>query len=145
MQAPILGSDPHSCPFENKLSMRTVASKLITQAPAQLPMPAPSPLPPAPPAPADTTAPAIGLTGAAAQRVLRQRGVLVTVGCPVEACTGTARGKVVVGGSAKVFKLKPATEQIAKGAEVTLKLKLGQRALTPIKRALRRGTRVAPS
>ena len=67
-----------------------------------------SPAPPPPPTPPDTTAPGLALGGAATQRVLRQRGVSVVV-TPAEACTVTAQGAVVVRGSAKVFKLTPAT------------------------------------
>jgi lysophospholipase L1-like esterase len=86
--------------------------------------------------------PALRLSGAPVQRVLRQRGVRVVVACPVEACTATARGKVVVRGSARRFKLRSATKQIAKGARATLKLRLQEKALTAIGRALGRGKRV---
>jgi lysophospholipase L1-like esterase len=92
--------------------------------------------------PPDTTAPALRLSGATVQRVLRQRGVRVVVACPVEACTATATGKVVVRGSARRFKLRSTTRQIATGAKAALKPKLGKKALTAIRRALRRGKKV---
>jgi RTX calcium-binding nonapeptide repeat (4 copies) len=105
------------------------------------------PLPPAPPPPpapslADTTAPALELSGATAQRILRQRGVLVVVSCPVEACAVTAKGKVVVRGSSKRFKLRSATKQIAKGGKATLRLKLRKKALMAIRRALMSGKKL---
>jgi Bacterial Ig domain len=98
--------------------------------------------PPAPP-PADTKAPALQLSGATVQRVLRQRGVLLVVACPAEACTATAKGKVVVGGSAKVYRVTPATKELAGGAKATLKLKLRRTVLAAIGRALRRGKKVS--
>ena len=45
VQAPILGQDPHACPFVNILSTRSVAGKTITPAPAPAPTPTPSPTP----------------------------------------------------------------------------------------------------
>jgi RTX calcium-binding nonapeptide repeat (4 copies) len=103
------------------------------------PMP---PLTPPPPPPADTTGPSLRLGGATSQKVLRQRGVFVVAACPAEACTATARGKVRVRGSAKVFKLTRATKQIAQGGKATIKLKLKRSALRTIGRALKVGKRV---
>jgi RTX calcium-binding nonapeptide repeat (4 copies) len=105
--------------------------------------PPPPPPPPPPSPPGDLTAPALNLSGATVQRVLAQRGVVVVAACPTEACTATATGKVVVRGSAKRYKLRAATKQIAQGAKATLKLKLAKRALTAIRRALRRGKKVS--
>jgi hypothetical protein len=45
VQAPILGMDPHACPFVNKLTMRSAAAKTITQPPAPQPTPTPAPTP----------------------------------------------------------------------------------------------------
>ena len=103
--------------------------------------PPPSP-PPFSPPPADTTAPTLQLGGATAQRVLRQGGVLVAVSCPLEACAATAKGKVRVEGSAKVFKLTPATKQMPGGTRATLKLKLKRSALAAIRRLLKAGKRM---
>jgi hypothetical protein len=102
--------------------------------------PPPTPLFPKPPA--DTTAPALQLGGATSQKGLRQRGVLVVAASPAEASTVSAKGKVSIRHSAKVFRLTPVTTQIAKGGKATLKLKLQKSALKAIGRALKAGKRV---
>ena len=108
------------------------------------PSPAPAPQPePVQTPPADTTSPALRLSGATVQKVLRQRGVLVVAACPAEACTATAKGKVSIRRSAKVFRLTPVTKQVAKGGKATLKLKLKRGALRAIGRALKKGKRVS--
>lgn len=91
----------------------------------------------------DTTAPALRLGGATSQKVLRQRGVLVVATAPAEPSTVTAMGKVVVRGSARVFKLTPVTKQVSGGAEATLKLKLKRSALAAIGRALKAGKKLS--
>jgi hypothetical protein len=132
VQAPILGQDPHACPFVNKIVTRSVAGKTMALAPASTP-----------PALKDTTAPSLAVTGGGAQRVIHLRGVRVVVSCPAEACAATAKGKVLVRRSAKVYKLLPATKQIAKAGKATLKLKLKRRALAAIGRALKARKRVS--
>jgi uncharacterized protein YggU (UPF0235/DUF167 family) len=92
---------------------------------------------------ADETAPSLRLGGATLQKVLRQRGVFVVAACPAEACTATAKGRVAVRRSAKVFKLIAVTEQIAQGGKAKLKLKLEPRALRALERALRAGKRTS--
>jgi hypothetical protein len=67
----------------------------------------------------------------------------VVAACPGEACAATAKGKVSIRRSAKVFKLTPVTRQIAKDGKATLKLKLKRRALKAIARARRAGKRVS--
>lgn len=59
VQAPILGQDPHACPFVNILTTRSVAGKTITPAPTPTPTPSPTPTPtptPLPTAPAPAKA-----------------------------------------------------------------------------------------
>jgi Ca2+-binding RTX toxin-like protein len=70
------------------------------------------------------------LSGAKAQRLLGQRSVIVKVGCPLEACTTTARvsGRKAVAARAAV----PA------GTTRTLKLRLTKAQLASIRRALAR-------
>jgi len=92
--------------------------------------------------PADTTAPALQLRGATSSKVLRHGGVHVLV-TAAEACTVTAKGRVVVRGSAKFFKLRSATKQVAKGRTATLKLTLKRDALRAIGRALKKGKRAS--
>jgi hypothetical protein len=87
-------------------------------------------------------APTLRLSGSSSQRILRQRGVVVVVACPAEACTAAAHGTVTVPASAKVFKLKPVTKQIPAGGKVTLKLRISKRALRAIGRALRHHKKV---
>jgi hypothetical protein len=93
--------------------------------------------------PPDTTAPALQLSGATSQKVLRQRAVLVIAASPAEASTVRAKGKVSIRGSAKVFKLTPVTKQIPQGSKATFKLKPKRRALTAIGRALNAGKRLS--
>ena len=69
----------------------------------------------------------------------------VVAACPVEACTATAEGGIVIRGSSKRFKLRPATKQIyfAQGAKATLELTLRKTTLTAIRRALKQGKKVS--
>ena len=114
------------------------------------PTPAP-PSPPAPPAPPGGDpgpAPAAGpdgvlelsLGGRRAQRVLRQRAVVVTARCPAEACTITATGRI----AARRLSLRPrsARASLAAGERRTLRLRLTRRQLARVRAALRRGRRV---
>jgi hypothetical protein len=57
VQAPILGQDPHACPFVNNITTRFVAGKAITQAPAPQPTPVPTPTPTPTPSPTPTPEP----------------------------------------------------------------------------------------
>ena len=104
------------------------------------------PLPAATAAPAATGRPygarARGRRKGAA-RVLRRRGVRVVAACPVEPCTATAKGRIVIRGSSKRFQLRPATKQIAQGAKATLELTLRKTTLTAIRRALKQGKKVS--
>jgi hypothetical protein len=117
------------------------ADKVVGCETVSTPPPPPPPPPPLPPG--DLTAPALQLGGARMQRVLRQRGVRVVAACPVEACTATAKGRIVIRGSSKRFKLRPATKQIAQGAKATLELTLRNTTLTAIRRALKQGKKVS--
>jgi hypothetical protein len=107
------------------------------------PPPPPPPISLPPKLPGDTTAPALELSGATSQKVLRHRGVLVIAASPTEPSTVTAKGKVVVRGSRKVFKLTPVTRPVLKGAESTLKLKVKNRALALIARAVKTGKKLS--
>jgi RTX calcium-binding nonapeptide repeat (4 copies) len=117
------------------------ADKVVACETVSTPPPPPPPPPPLPPG--DLTAPALQLGGARVQRVLRQRGVRVVAACPIEACTATAKGRIVIRGSSKRFKLRPATKQIAQGAKATLELTLRKTTLTAIRRALKQGKKVS--
>ena len=82
------------------------------------------------------TAPKLNLGGKRSQRAVRQKGVLVDVGCPTEACTANAKGTVAVPGASKVYKLRAANKQIAAGGKAKLKLKFAKKTLKAVKRAL---------
>lgn len=94
-----------------------------------------SPEPPgAGPAPQPAGPRALGfeLGAAARQRVLKQKGVVVTVRCPQQACTATARlsGKL---------KTKPRSVHLQAGTSARLKLRPAPKQLRAIRRGLRAG------
>jgi hypothetical protein len=88
------------------------------------------------PVKADTTAPALRLRARSSQRAVRQKGIVVEVRCPTEACTATAQGTVSVPGAARTYRLKSATKQIRRGGKAKLKLKFSKKTLKVVKRAL---------
>jgi hypothetical protein len=69
-------------------------------------------------------------------KAVKKRRVLLDVGCPTEACTATAAGRIVVPGAARVFGLRPASAQIQKGYSARLKLQLSKKAWRVAQRAL---------
>lgn len=126
------------------ITTRTVA---VNAPPPQDPPPAESP-PPVLPAPsigggsATVLPPALTLRGAAKQRALRQRGIIVTGGCD-RACSLSARGSLnVPGGASRVFRLKPVTRRLTAAGSARIKLALPKAAQTAIRRALRTRKRV---
>jgi Arylsulfotransferase (ASST) len=124
------------------------ASALRTAMDAQYPRPtitdgAPDPIRPVPPAVVgpekigpDATPPIFRLTADRVQHVLRQKGLLVEVGCPIEACRARAKGSVVVPGAAKLFKLRTAKAEIRKGTRARLLLRFSKGTLKALRRAL---------
>jgi len=86
-------------------------------------------------------APKLSLKGSKRQRVLKQRGVVVRVSCD-QACTTTGSASVAVPGASKTYKFRKASKTLAGGASAKLKLKLSKKALSAIRRALRRGKRL---
>jgi Ca2+-binding RTX toxin-like protein len=94
----------------------------------------PGGVPPGGAASPDTTISAV-LRGARSQRVLKQNGVIVKVGCPLEDCTARASG-----GSSKL-RLKPLTRTIRSGATGTVKLRLAKRQRRALKSAFAAGRR----
>ena len=105
------------------------------------PGPAPVPRPPILPL-SKSGPPTFRLASSASQNPFRQRGVVVVVECPNEACTATAGGTVPVPGAAKVYRLRSTTKEIAKGGKAKLKPRLSKKALKAIKRAMRRGKKL---
>jgi len=86
----------------------------------------------------DSTPPTLSVLGEA----VRKRRVVLDVGCPTEACTARAAGRVVVPGAARVFGLPPAAAQIQKGYSARLKLQLSRKAWRVARRALSTRERV---
>jgi hypothetical protein len=86
------------------------------------------------PAP-DVTSPSVVLRGAAAQRVLRQRAVVVRVETS-EAATLAATGTVRMPPRDRVFRLRKVTAASVAGEVVTLRLRLSRRARAAVKNAL---------
>ena len=80
------------------------------------------------PSPADTEL-SFDLSGKGRQRLLKQKGVVVSASCPLEACTATASGK----------KLKPETAAVDAGVAEKLELELKRKKLRAIAVALRKG------
>ena len=90
----------------------------------------------------DTRAPVLKLGGSRSQRVLRQRGVIVTVKAD-EASTAVAGATIALPkGSAKVVRLKQASKTLAPGSSTKLKLKLSKKRLGQVRGALREGKKL---
>lgn len=91
------------------------------------------------PPPADK-APTTKLAGAGTQRL--GKSISVKVSCPTEPCAASAAGSISVSNASKLFRVKSASVQIAKGASATLKLKLSSKARKAIRKALGKGKKV---
>lgn len=72
------------------------------------------------------------LTGANRQRVLKQKGVVLTARCPQAACT-------LVATSSGRFGTKPLSLKLRAGETRTLKLKIGKKRLRSLRRTLKAG------
>jgi spore coat-associated protein N len=99
--------------------------------------------PPPPPTPT-AMQPRLALGGAAAQRVLRQGGAVITAGCD-QACTLSADGSMAVKGSARAWRMLPARASAAAGHSATLKVRLSRGATKALKSALERRRKVRVS
>jgi ribosome-associated protein YbcJ (S4-like RNA binding protein) len=82
------------------------------------------------------------LRASSSQRAVKQKGIVVEIGCPAEACTATVRGTVSVPGAARNYRLRSLTKQIRTGGKAKLKLKFSKRVLKATARALRRHRKV---
>ncbi len=99
---------------------------------------APSPGGTAPPAPveADIVAPALSVSGARAQRVLRRGAVVLQARCPAEACSASATATIRVPGAKKALRLAARKRAIGAGQAATLRLVLDARARAAVRHAL---------
>jgi hypothetical protein len=103
-----------------------------------------TPAPTGTPAVKDTRAPRITLGGAAAQRLLKTKAILISVRLD-EIAKVQATASLNVPGAAKVFRLRSSTLNVAAQKQVTIKLKLPKKALAAVKRALARSKKVVAS
>lgn len=95
---------------------------------------------PSPPL-ADRVAPKLALAVPRNQRVLKQRGVRLTVESD-EPATLQVRASVNVPGASKALRFRSVTARLATGVERRLKLRLSRTALRSVRRALMRGSRL---
>jgi Domain of unknown function (DUF1929)/Kelch motif len=86
----------------------------------------------------DKTPPAVGV----AVRSARNGKVVVDVSCPTEECTATARGRVLVARTARVYRLRPAAARIRKAVPAPLPLRASKPAWKAIRGAFRAGNKV---
>lgn len=91
--------------------------------------------------PPDLTPPAVTLSGARRQRVLRQRGLVVTA-VASENGSVSAAATVNVPKLSKVYRLQAAVVPVVAGQKVVLKLVASKKALAAIRRALAAGRRL---
>jgi hypothetical protein len=86
----------------------------------------------------DSTPPALEVLA----RTVRNRRVVVEIGCPMEPCTATASGRLVLPGAVEPLGLRPASAQVKKGSRARLGLWFSKRAWQLTRRALRAGRSV---
>jgi hypothetical protein len=122
---------------------------LVQPAPAA-PLPAPAPAPPLPPAPAAPAGPPatppgtpaapqparVSLAVAGWQQVVRRRGIAAVVRCDRD-CEATARGRIALGGD-RTARLATVTRRLPAHTPAVVLLRLPQRYVRPVRRALRR-------
>jgi plastocyanin len=89
----------------------------------------------------DKVAPKLTLGRARAQRLTRRRMLVIRVRVN-ERATVSARGRVSVPESSRVFSFKKATRSLAAGAHARLKLRLSRKARSAVRSALAGGKRL---
>jgi PKD repeat protein len=92
-------------------------------------------------APVSTGGPTLALLAAGAQKVLKQRGVIVLASCG-SPCTLSASAKVSLAGASRALKLRSIVRKATSGKQVRLRLALSKKALRSVRRALRRGVKL---
>jgi plastocyanin len=101
--------------------------------------------PPGSPPPAtvlgDTSAPTLELSVARSQRVLRRRGLVISVRVDEQA-TVTAKARITVSGASRVLRLRKATRKLSPGVRAKLKLRLSRRTRSAVASALARRPRL---
>lgn len=92
--------------------------------------------PTVPAAPADTTAPAARVTAARRQRALLRGLVTVDLRCPLEHCAASATVAVALPDGARPLRLSTRRVQLAAAQRTTLRIALGRRGWSTVRRAL---------
>jgi hypothetical protein len=90
---------------------------------------------------ADRVAPKLALAVRKSQRVLKQRGLTVTVESN-EPATLRVRASVNVPGASKTLPFKNVRAHLAAGVDQRVKLRLSRKAVRSVRRALTRGSRL---
>jgi plastocyanin len=98
-------------------------------------------IPTAPVTVLDKTRPRLRLSGASAQRILRRRGLVVTVRVD-EKATITASGSVTVPRASRVLKLRTVKRQVDATGPATFKLRPSRKVRKALARALARRSRL---
>ena len=89
----------------------------------------------------DRVAPKLSLVARKSQRVVRQRGLVLTAQSD-ERANLRLRGRVNVPGASKILLFRGITVRLAAGAERIVRLRLARKALRTVSRALKRGSRL---
>ncbi|MEX0993426.1 MAG: hypothetical protein WDZ37_05455 [Solirubrobacterales bacterium] len=79
------------------------------------------------------------VTAKKTQKALKQKGLIIDVTCPQEACTATVAGTLTVPkvSTAKNYKLKQVSKSLTAGRKVAIKLKFTKKVIKAVRRALR--------
>jgi plastocyanin len=94
-----------------------------------------------PPTVHDTSKPKLKLSVRSVQRILRHRGLVISVRVD-EKSTVTAKARITVPGASRVLKLRKATRKLAPGVRAKLKLRLSRKNRAAVSSALARRSRL---
>lgn len=89
----------------------------------------------------DTSAPALELSVRSAQRIVRRRGLVISVRVD-EKATVSAKARITVSGASRVVRLRKATRKLASGVRAKLKLRLSRKNRAAVASALARRSRL---
>ncbi len=89
----------------------------------------------------DTVAPELKLSVKTAQRILRRRGLVISVRVD-ERATVTAKARITVSGASRVVRLRKATRRLDAGVRAKLKLRLSRKTRAAVSSALARRSRL---
>ena len=89
----------------------------------------------------DTTAPKVAVVLGRTQRILRRRGLVVTVQAN-ESATVSAAARITVPGASRVLRLRKVSRKLAAGVSAKLKLRLSRKARVSVASAFTRSSRL---